>query len=210
MRTHFFNFSANRIKAGFVVAVIAIWTLSSCSGGSQGGSSKENKYLGKIPAQALILEEEIYKLMEEQNRVSGPEEYRKIEGKIKELDRKNKAWMEEYASAGGVKPTIPFEVQGELPYTVKEVGLRVSGSVVKLSFKLVVNKAIKGTGFLKDRITLYFTGVNSDDEILILSLMPARYYEVKKDMLEGSEFVMEGTWNRQRLVFLEDLDKILI
>lgn len=210
MRLKQFNLFAQKLKASIIVVVITVITLSGCSGSSSGGSSKENKYLGKLPSKTLELAEQEYKLMEAQNQAKDADEYRKLADKISEIRRNWKSWADDYATSGGIKSTIPFDVQGEFPFTVQEVGLSWKSSSIKLNFKLIMNKSFKGKAFLRDKILLYFTGVTAENEIILFSATVTKLHEVREDLPEGSELILEGTWNRDDIMFLEDLDKVLV
>ncbi len=206
MKTRLFNYFANERKVGFVITTMVLLVLGSCTS----GSLSENKYLGKIPAKASQIEEEIYNLTEKQNQVKDPEEFRKIGEKIKELNSEWSTWIKDNEESAKIEPTIPFEVEGDFPYTVKEVGLSRERSVVKLHFKLSMNRDFKGKNYLRDKITLYFTGLDSNNEIILFSALPARMYEVREDLPVGSEIIIDGTWNRDHFVFLGELAKIKI
>ncbi len=206
MKTQLMNCYANKLKVRFVVIMMALLMIGSCTS----KSLPDNKYLGKIPAKASQIAEEIYNLTEKQKQINDPDEFQKIGEKIKELNSEWNSWIREYASSGEVQSTIPFEVEGEFPYSVKEVGLSQDKSVIKLHFTLTMNKTFIGKPFLRDKITLYFTGLDSDNEIILFSALPARMHEVRENLPEGSELIIDGTWNRDHFVFLEDLAKIQI
>lgn len=193
-----------RIMSISVALIIAILFMNSC-----GKSLTENKYLGVIPGKAQNFNEEREKLLDNETKAKDGEQRRELQEKRSELGREWNDWLHEYASAGGLQPTIPHEVEGDFPYTVNEVSLAVNRSVIELLFSLTTVEDFQHS-IPRQRIRLFFVGLDSEKNPIVLSALPAAMYEVREDLPAGSEVTLKGVWNRDHLQFLEDLDMILI
>lgn len=170
-------------------------------------SLPENKYMGKIPAKAREHSEERERLIQAQAEVKSMDEHNEIREELSEHDKKWLERIDEYVSSGGLQPTIPFKIEGEFSYTVNEVSFNSNRSIIEVNFLLTQKETFK-VRIPRQRITLYFVGLDSNNEPIILSALPLGMDDVREELPAGSELMLKGVWNRDHLRFLEDLAKI--
>ncbi|MBS4012741.1 MAG: hypothetical protein KGZ97_03120 [Bacteroidetes bacterium] len=188
----------------FGALLIATAFMTSC-----GTSQPENKYLGKIPGVVQKHNKERERILEAQNKAKSPEEYAKLKKQLSEHDKELNNWMTGYGSSGEIKPNIPFEVAGEFPYIVDEVGFIINGSVVEVTFLLTTKENFK-VQIPRQKITLYFIGLDSNNSPIVLSAMVAGMYDIREALPAGSKITLKGIWNKDHLSFLQDLASIRI
>lgn len=193
-----------RQKSGILVCMFSLLILASCS-----QSQPENQYLGKIPGEAQKHNQEAEKLLVADAEATDFEKKAEIRERISGHSKEWSEWLQEYAGTGGIQPIIPHEVDGEFPYTLNEVNLEVKRSVVDVQFLLTTKEPFR-IQIPKQRIKLYFVGIDSNNNPIVFSALPAGMYTVNEALPAGAEISINGTWNKDHLMFLEDLTGIRI
>lgn len=189
-----------RYKKIFGIFLLTLW-LAACD-----GEIKKNPYLGRIPSIEKKYQTQIMELVEGVDK-SG--DLANTIPLIEQFDRIEFAWnnaINEEVRVTDLSKPIPVDYPENLPFRVKDARvLHVSRGNLVLQFNIEAVDTISDAR----ELMMIFEALDKKGQRLLNTTSVANRFE-QQQLLPGMEWTLDGYWETEAIVHLENLDRISV